>query len=68
LLAITEPFRSRNGNNYDCVVPVSGGKDSTYQTIRMLELGLSPLYVMAATDKLSAIGRRNIENLKRQGV
>ena len=68
LLAITERYRSRNGNNYDCVVPVSGGKDSTYQTIRTLELGLNPLCVTATTDKLSAIGRRNIENLKRQGV
>jgi N-acetyl sugar amidotransferase len=68
LLAITERYRCRTGNNYDCVVPVSGGKDSHYQTIRMLELGLNPLCVTATTDKLSAIGRRNIENLKRQGV
>jgi N-acetyl sugar amidotransferase len=68
LLAITERYRSRNGSNYDCIVPVSGGKDSHYQTIRMLELGLNPLCVTATTDKLSAIGRRNIENLKRQGV
>jgi len=68
LLTITERYRSRNRNNYDCIVPVSGGKDSHYQTIRMLELGLNPLCVTATTDKLSAIGRRNIENLKRQGV
>ena len=34
----------------------------------MLELGLNPLCVTATTDKLSAIGRRNIENLKRLGV
>jgi len=68
LLLITERYRSRNGHNYDCIVPVSGGKDSTYQTIRMLEMGLNPLCVTATTDKLSAIGRRNIENLKRQGV
>lgn len=68
LLAITERYRSRNGGDYDCIVPVSGGKDSHYQTIRMLELGLNPLCVTATTDKLSPIGRRNIENLKRQGV
>ena len=24
-------FRSKDGKNYDCIVPVSGGKDSTYQ-------------------------------------
>src|SRR5262249_41690393 len=54
--------------NYDCVVPVSGGKDSHYQAIRMLELGMNPLCVTATTDKLSDLGRQNIENLKRQGL
>jgi N-acetyl sugar amidotransferase len=68
LVEILERYRSRDGSNYDCIIPVSGGKDSTYQTIRMLELGMNPLCVTATTDKLSDIGRRNIENIKRQGV
>jgi N-acetyl sugar amidotransferase len=34
----------------------------------MLELGMNPLCVTATTDKLSPIGRRNIENLKGLGV
>jgi N-acetyl sugar amidotransferase len=68
LLTVLERFRSRDGRNYDCVVPVSGGKDSTAQVIRILELGMHPLCVTATTDHLSEIGRRNIENLKRQGV
>jgi N-acetyl sugar amidotransferase len=68
LLAILERYRSKNGSNYDCIVPVSGGKDSHFQTIRMLELGMNPLCVTATTDKLSSIGRENIENLKKQGV
>jgi N-acetyl sugar amidotransferase len=53
---------------YDCIVPVSGGKDSHLQVIRLLELGMNPLCVTATTDHLSTVGRRNIENLKRQGV
>ena len=53
---------------YDCIIGVSGGKDSTTQTIRMLELGMNPLCVTATTDELSDIGRRNIENLKSLGV
>jgi len=61
-------FRSRDGSEYDCVVPVSGGKDSTYQVLKMLELGLNPLCVTASTCSLSPIGRRNIENLQRLGV
>ncbi len=68
LLEIVEEFRSHDGSQYDCVVPVSGGKDSTFQVLKMLELGLNPLCVTASTCHLSAIGRRNIENLKALGV
>lgn len=65
---ITSRYKSGDGSNYDCLVPVSGGKDSTYQVLRLLESGLNPLCVTATTDSLSDIGRRNIENLKRLGV
>lgn len=65
---VLDRYRSRDGGNYDCVVPVSGGKDSTTQTIRMLQLGMNPLCVTATTDELSEVGRRNIENLKSLGV
>ncbi|MGQ0612331.1 MAG: N-acetyl sugar amidotransferase [Planctomycetaceae bacterium] len=68
LLGVLERYRARNGSNYDCIVPVSGGKDSTFQVLRMLELGVNPLCVTATTDHLTEIGRRNIENLKSQGV
>ena len=65
---ITARYRSKDGRNYDCIVPVSGGKDSTYQVVRLLELALNPLCVTATTDSLSELGRRNIENIKRLGV
>jgi N-acetyl sugar amidotransferase len=68
LLEILERYRSRSGGNYDCIIPVSGGKDSHFQVLRTLELGMNPLCVTASTDKLSEIGRYNIENLKKQGV
>jgi N-acetyl sugar amidotransferase len=58
----------RNGSHWDCIVPVSGGKDSTYQVIRMLQMGLTPLCVTATTCDLSEIGRINIENIKKLGV
>src|SRR3989440_9440464 len=67
-VAILKRFRSDNGSNYDCIVPSSGGKDSHAQVLRLLELGANPLVVTASTDSLSELGRRNIENLKRQGV
>ena len=67
LCRLLERYR-RHGANWDCIVPVSGGKDSTYQVLRMLQLGLTPLCLTATTCDLSPIGRRNIENLKRLGV
>lgn len=50
---------------YNCIVPASGGKDSTWQVLKVLECGAKPLVVVCATDYLSDIGRLNIENLKR---
>lgn len=50
---------------YDCVVPVSGGKDSTFQVLTLTQLGARVLAVNAGTDMLSDIGRRNLDNLKR---
>ncbi len=68
LFQILEKYRSKDRSNWDCIVPVSGGKDSHFQTIRMLQLGMNPLCVTAITCDLSDIGRRNIENLKNLGV
>lgn len=67
LFAILERYKHTK-SNWDCIVPVSGGKDSTYQVIRMLQMGLNPLCVTSSTCDLSPIGRKNIENLKRLGV
>lgn len=67
-VAVTDRYRSKNGSNYDCIVPVSGGKDSTYQVIRLLQQGLNPVCVTAMTDSLSDVGRRNLENIAKLGV
>lgn len=68
LEAILAKYRNVGGSNWDCIVPVSGGKDSTYQVVKMLELGMNPLCVTATTCDLTEIGRRNIENIKKLGV
>ena len=42
---LLDEYRSGTGN-YDCIVPVSGGKDSYFQThVVAKELGLKPLLV-----------------------
>lgn len=68
LLSIVDKFSSKDSSRWDCIVPVSGGKDSTYQVIRMLQLGMNPLCVTSTTCDLSTIGRENIENIKSLGV
>lgn len=58
----------KSKSDWDCVVPVSGGKDSTYQVLKAIEMGLTPLAVTATTCDLSEIGRRNLRNISRLGV
>jgi len=67
LSRILDSYRRSDGY-WDCVVPVSGGKDSTYQVIKMLEFDMNPLCVTATTCDESELGRKNIENLKELGV
>jgi N-acetyl sugar amidotransferase len=63
-----ETSRAQKKTQWDCVVPISGEIESSYQIIRMLELGLNPLCVVAALGKLSEIGQRNLERIKELGV
>ena len=53
---------------YDCLIPVSGGKDSTWQVVTCLEYGLNPLAVTWKTPGRTAIGARNLDNLVSLGV
>ena len=68
LQKILKKYRNKDSSNWDCIVPVSGGKDSTYQVVRMLQMGLNPLCVTSTACDLSKIGRTNIENIKKLGV
>ena len=61
-------LKKNTDNKYHCLIPVSGGKDSTYQVLKILEYGLNPLCVTASTCSLSEIGRENIRNLQSLGV
>jgi hypothetical protein len=59
-LITSAPIR---GKSHDVIVAVSGGKDSTAQVVKCIELGLRPLAVCATTDHLSAVGRKNLDNI-----
>jgi N-acetyl sugar amidotransferase len=67
LKKILEQYRNKNDNNYDCIIPVSGGKDSHYQTyVIKEEFGLNPLVVAFRPREWTELGRKNLENLKKQ--
>lgn len=55
-------------HGYDCLIPVSGGKDSTWQVVKCLEYGLNPLAVTWKTPARTPIGQQNLDNLVRLGV
>ena len=58
----------KRGNLYDCIIGVSGGKDSTFQAVYAKErLGLNPLLINCAPDEITEIGRKNIDNLNNLG-
>lgn len=67
LLSVVEGAKSK-GREYDCLIPVSGGKDSTWQVLKCLELGLKPLAMTWRPPGRTAIGQANLDNLIRIGV
>ena len=58
-----EEFRSKDGSNYDCIVPSSGGKDSCFQLHVLKKIHkMNPLVVTANHNWYSVVGKRNLEN------
>ena len=68
LIEIAEWAKKNSNGQHDCVIGVSGGKDSTFQAMYAKEeLGLNCLLVNLAPDGITKWGAHNIENLIQQG-
>lgn len=67
LLEILDEYKAKQrakGNPYDCIVPVSGGKDSTFQVWLMkTKYDLNPLLVSYNHTFNTPLGIRNLANL-----
>jgi len=64
LEALADKHRGRNGNYYDCLITVSGGKDSHYQVhIFKEKLGMNPLCISIDNFSWTETGRLNYANL-----
>jgi len=53
---------------YDCLIPVSGGKDSTWQVLIAKKYKLNPLGFTYKPTLRTKIGKHNINNLKKIGI
>lgn len=65
LEGLCNKYRGSNGNYYDCIITVSGGKDSHFQTYIFKEkLNMHPLLVMVDNFTWTDTGRQNLNNLR----
>ena len=66
LIQLCNKYRNMNGpNGYDCMIAVSGGKDSHSQVYLMKEvLGMNPLLVTVEDNfPMTAAGMHNLKNI-----
>ena len=61
LRTILEEAKSKSGSGYDCVLPISGGKDSFFQAHVLVKVyGLKPLAVTFNQNWVSETGFYNL--------
>ena len=65
LSEIFDSYRNKSGNNYDCIIPVSGARDS-YFIVHMVKnvYKMNPLLVTYNKQYNTDVGIRNLANLK----
>nr|WP_298996105.1 N-acetyl sugar amidotransferase [uncultured Allomuricauda sp.] len=64
LNTISEEIKnSQKGKEYDCIIGLSGGVDSSYLAYKVVELGLRPLVVHIDCGWNSEMAVKNVENI-----
>ena len=62
---LCDDYRSKSGKTYDCLIPVSGGKDSFYQVHLLKHVyKMNPLLVTYNENNETEVGKRNIQRMK----
>ena len=61
---IVKDIKKNNSSNYDCLIPVSGGKDSYFQTHVIKKYGLKPLLMTYHGNNFLPEGDENRDNMK----
>ena len=66
-MSFLDRYRS-NSNSFDCVVPSSGGKDSSFTAHKLkYKYGMNPLAVTWAPNMWTDVGFKNFDSLSRVG-
>lgn len=65
LKSILDSYKNKSGNSYDCIIPVSGARDSYFivHTIKNL-YGMNPLLVTYNKHYNTSVGIRNLAHLR----
>jgi N-acetyl sugar amidotransferase len=63
--SLLDGYKNDDGKNYDCLIPVSGGKDSYFQ-VHMIKniLGFNPLLVTYNANNWMEVGYKNLHNMR----
>lgn len=62
---LIEQYRCKDASNYDCLIPVSGGKDSYFQIHIIKKVyGLNPLLVTYHGNNYTPTGMKNLINMR----
>ena len=62
---LIEEYRNKDGTGYDCIIPVSGGKDSYFQVHLIKKIyGLNPLLVTYNGNNYTPEGMENLINMR----
>ena len=65
---LLDKYRSSNGKGFDCIVPVSGGKDGTYVAYTLKhKYGMNPLAVTVRPALSLELGDENLSNFIASG-
>ena len=63
---IVKAYKGKTPGNYDCIIPVSGGKDSHYQVYLMKEVyKMNPLLISFESSLRTPLGRKNLDNIRK---
>ena len=64
LIQLFKNFENKGNKHYDCIIPVSGGKDSYFQAHVVKELGYNALLVTYNANNYTRTGLKNVQRMR----